>query len=174
MIELSEILEKPSVISAVTISIVCAVGKLCNFISYTLMKKRIIARDQWDLNICCGKTGAGKINADIVRHARVPNFVLIDDIYNLPFADRQFKRVLCSHTIEHVEQPDLFFRELRRVGESVTILLPPLWDVFAAFNFFEHKWIFLTVRKTHHSLPIYLPLFFANHIHKFFGQRFKA
>lgn len=174
MIELSEILTQPSTISALAISIVCAMGKTCNFISYTLMKDRIITRNQWDLNICCGKTGAGKINADIVKHGRVPNFVLIDDIYNLPFADKQFKQVLCSHTMEHVERPDLFFRELRRVGESVTIILPPLWDVFAAFNFFEHKWIFLTMCKTHHSLPTYRHLLLAGHFHKLIGQRLKA
>ncbi len=171
---MSEILEQHSVISALILMTFLLFGKLFNFISYTLMKERIIARQQWDLNICCGKTDAGKINADIIKHARVPNFVLIKDIYNLPFADKQFKKVLCSHTIEHVEKPDLFFRELRRVGETITIILPPIWDVFAAFNFFEHKWIFLTVRKTHHSLPRYLPLFFAGHLHKFFGQRFKA
>jgi hypothetical protein len=68
----------------------------------------------------------------------------------------------------------LFFRELCRVGESVTIVLPPLWDLFAAFNFLEHKWIFLTMRKTHHALPGYLPLPFACHVHRYLGQRFKA
>ena len=81
------------------------------------MKERIIAGQQWDLNICCGKADA----------------------------DKQFKNVLCSHTIEHVEKPDLFFRELHRVGETIAIILPPLWDIFAAFNFVEHKWIFLSI-----------------------------
>ncbi len=171
---MSELLEQSGVISALVLISFLLVGKFFNFISYSLMKERIIAGQQWDLNICCGKTDAGGINADIIKHARVPNFVLIKDIYHLPFADKQFKNVLCSHTIEHVEKPDMFFRELHRVGETITIILPPLWDIFAAFNFVEHKWIFLTMRKTHHSLPRYLPLFFAGHVHKFFGQRFKA
>ncbi len=171
---MTEILEQHSMIPALFFMSTLFLGKMVNFISYSVMKERIISRQQWDLNICCGKTGAGKINADIIRHAQIPNFVLIDDIYQLPFADRQFKKVLCSHTIEHVEQPELFFRELCRVGESVTIVLPPLWDLFAAFNFLEHKWIFLTMRKTHHSLPGYLPLPFAGHVHRCLGQRFKA
>jgi hypothetical protein len=87
---MSEILEQYIVILSLALMIFLLVGKLFNFICYTLMKERIIAGQQWDLNICCGKTDAGKINADIVKHARIANFVLIKDIYNLPFADKQF------------------------------------------------------------------------------------
>ncbi len=126
---MTEILEQYSTISAFFFMSSLLLGKMANFISYTVIKARIISGQQWDLNICCGKTGAGTINADIIRHAQVPNFVLINDIYRLPFADRQFRKVLCSHTIEHVEQPELFYKELCRVGESVTIILPPLWDI---------------------------------------------
>jgi len=171
---MTELFEQPSGIFIVTVIIVVFVGKMFNFISYILMKKRIISQQRWDLNICCGKIDTGGINADIIRHTQVPNFVLIKDIYNLPFANKQFKKVLCSHTMEHVDRPEAFFRELSRVGETVTIILPPVWDFFGAFNFFEHKWIFFTVRKTHHKLPRYLSLPFAGHIHKFIGQRIKA
>jgi hypothetical protein len=57
----------------------------------SLMKERIISQHRWDLNICCDKTDAGGINADIIRHAQIPNFVLIKDIYNLPLADHIHK-----------------------------------------------------------------------------------
>ncbi|MDZ7667525.1 MAG: methyltransferase domain-containing protein [Desulfotignum sp.] len=171
---MTELFARPIVMSIIAVIIIVLVGKMCNIISYTLMKERIISQHRWDLNICCGKTDAGGINADIIRHAQIPNFVLIKDIYNLPFADKQFKRVLCSHTMEHVERPEAFFSELSRVGETVTIIVPPLWDFFAAFNFLEHKWIFLTLRKAHHCLPGHFPLPLADHIHKCIGQRFKA
>ena len=110
-------------------------------ISYKIIKKRIIGKTSWDLNICCGTIDGGGINADIYKHAELPNFVLIEDIYKLPFDDGRFEKVLCSHTLEHVSDPARFFDELRRVGRDVTIIIPPLWDILAAFDFFEHKYI---------------------------------
>jgi len=56
---MSELLEPPGVISALVLISFLLVGKFFNFISYRLMKERIIAGQQWDLNICCGKTDAG-------------------------------------------------------------------------------------------------------------------
>ncbi len=146
---------------------------MLNYLSYRILKRRILERQAWDLNICCGKTDGGGVNADVVQHADVPNFIQVD-IENLPFADKQFETVLCSHTIEHVDDPELFFAELHRVGEKVTIVLPPLWDVSAALNLLEHKWIFLTFKKEHTTLPPYIPLPFAGLIQKRIGQRMHA
>jgi ubiquinone/menaquinone biosynthesis C-methylase UbiE len=116
---------------------------------------------QWNLNICCGKTDGGGVNADIFQHKELPNFQLIDDIYNLPFKDRQFDTILCSHTMEHVDHPQKFYKELRRVGRHITIVVPPLYDLAAVLNVFEHKWIFLSCKKEHHELPrhVRLPIF---------------
>ncbi len=123
------------------------------------MKNALLNSRIWGLNICCGKTDGKGINADIFKHAEIKNFVMLDNIYQLPFGDKQFDSVLCSHTIEHVEEPDVFFRELSRVGKHVTIVLPPLWDITAAFNLLEHRWVFLSFRKVHSTLPkrVYLP-----------------
>jgi ubiquinone/menaquinone biosynthesis C-methylase UbiE len=104
----------------------------------------------------------------------VPRYVQIDDIYDLPFGDKEFDTVLCSHTIEHVEDPERFFAELTRVGHEVTLILPPLWDVSAAFNLIEHRTLFLTLRKTHTSLPRHMPLPGAATIQRWFGQRIHA
>lgn len=148
---------------------------LLNRISYVLLKRRIFNTRRWDLNICCGKTDGGGLNADIFRHSEeIRNFVLIRDIYNLPFANRQFEHVLCSHTVEHVDDPARFDTELRRVGETVQYILPPLWDFGAAFNFLEHKWIFLTCRKAHNRLPRYVRLPFSRVVHKHLEQRIIA
>ncbi|MEX0684834.1 MAG: methyltransferase domain-containing protein [Balneolales bacterium] len=128
-------------------------------------------RQVWDLNICCGKTDGGGINADIYKHDSVPNFILTKDIYNLPFDDKQFKSVLCSHTIEHVDDPKRFFEELNRIGEKVVLVIPPLWDLSAVLNALEHKWIFLTFKKEHLTLPPHVRLPLSNTVHKYFGQK---
>jgi hypothetical protein len=145
-----------------------------NWLSYRLLNGRILERQAWDLNVCCGRTDGGGINVDIVRHADVPNLVLVDDIYRLPFKDGQFGTVLCSHTMEHVERPLDFYRELQRVGRQVTLVVPPLWDLSAAFNLFEHKWVFLTLNTEHRELPRHVPMPLAALFHRWFGQRIRA
>lgn len=144
---------------------------ILNKISYVFLKNRFIHGRTWSLNICCGKTGVGEVNADIVQHSsEIQGFILVDDIYNLPFEDNRFESILCSHTVEHVENPSRFDQELRRVGKEVHYLIPPLWDVAAAFNFLEHKWIFLTFKTRHKHLPRHVRLPFAKTIHKHFRQ----
>lgn len=145
-----------------------------NYLSYKVLKRRILRRQKWDLNICCGKTDGGGINADIVSHVHVPKFVQIGDIYNLPFRDKQFRSVLCSHTLEHVDDPIRFFAELRRVGHEVTVVIPPLWDISAVLNVFEHCWIFLSLKKEHRRLPPFIRLPLARTIQKFLGQKIHA
>ncbi len=148
---------------------------LLNWISYQYLKRRVLRRRHWDLNICCGNTDGGGLNADIKSHNGVPNFCRIDDIYHLPFADQEFAHVLCSHTIEHVERPAEFYRELQRVGQRVTLKIPPLWDISAALNVLEHKWLFLTFRTEHDQLPRYMRLPLARLVQKIIGgQRIKA
>ena len=157
------------VIAAVCVGIV-VYCMLTHFISYRILKKRILKRQKWDLNICCGQTDGGGINADIVELKGVPNFRLIKDIYKLPFETGQFHTVLCSHTIEHVDYPERFFKELQRVGKKVTIVIPPLYDPTAALNIFEHKYIFLSFKKEHQRVPRHAKLPLASFIQQRIGQ----
>ena len=148
---------------------------LLNFLSYRIMGGIIRNRQEtWDLNICCGKTDGGGVNVDIVKHADIPNLVVVNDIYNLPFTADQFEHTLCSHTIEHVEDPKAFFDELQRVSKDVTLVVPPLWDLSAVLNVFEHRWLFLTFRKEHHKLPNYIVLPFAQFFQQRLGQKIRA
>lgn len=148
---------------------------ISNIISYRVLKSRILHSRKWDLNICCGKTDGGGINADIVKHRSVPNFVLVRDIYNLPFDDKEFEYVLCSHTLEHVEDPEKFCNELQRISKNLTIVVPPLWDISASLmNIFQHRWIFLTFGKVHNCLPKYVPLPFAKKVQEKYGQKIAA
>jgi SAM-dependent methyltransferase len=146
-----------------------------NWISYRVMGGLIRGRrEAWDLNICCGKTDGGGVNVDIVNHADVPNLVVVGDIYQLPFEAGQFEHTLCSHTIEHVEDPTAFFAEMQRVSKDVTLVVPPLWDLSAVLNVFEHRWIYLTFRKEHHTLPKHIPLPFAARVQARHGQKIRA
>ena len=156
---------------AVTITLIII---FLHWYSYRHLKTRIVSSQTWDLNICCGTVDGGGVNADIVQHAAVPNFVQITDIYRLPFEDQQFETVLCSHTAEHVDDPDRLDAELRRVGREVCYVLPPIWDLAAAFNVMEHRWVFLNVRKKHDRLPRRIPLPFARRIQARLGQRIAA
>jgi hypothetical protein len=144
-----------------------------NLLSYHFLKNRILHRQVWDLNLCCGKTDGGGINADIVRHEKVPNLVIVD-IYSLPFKPAQFNTVLCSHTIEHVDRPTHLFKELNRVGCQVTLVIPPIWDLSAIFNILEHKWIFWSLHKEHARLPNYTRLPLSAFIQSQIGQRIKC
>ena len=82
--------------------------------------------------------------------------------------------MLCSHTAEHVDYPRRFDRELRRVGKNVVYVLPPIWDLAAALNIWEHRWLFFTVRKVHFKLPRAIPLPFARRLQARIGQRINA
>ncbi len=145
-----------------------------NFLSYGYLKNRILRSQPWDLNICCGTTDGGGINADIKKHGDIPNFVLTKDIYNLPFDSGRFNHVLCSHTIEHVDNPKAFYNELRRVGKDVTLVVPPLWDFSAAVNLLEHRQLFFSMRTRYKKLPLYTPLPMARAVQNMIGQRIKA
>lgn len=156
------------------IGVVTLVLFALHWLSYSYLKNRFVRSRSWDLNICCGNTDGGGVNADIFQHADVANFVLLKSIYRLPFADGQFDTVLCSHTAEHVEDPDRFDAELRRVSKSVTYVLPPIWDLGACFNVFEHRWIFLSAGKAHNVLPRRIRLPFARRIQARLGQKIAA
>lgn len=115
---------------------------------YRIIKNYHLRKHKWGLNICCGNTDGGGINADIVKRD-VRNFVLVKDIYNLPFRNKQFRNVVCSHTLEHVDSPDKFFRELRRISKKVVILVPPVWDLGSICHYKEHKHQFMTFKTRH-------------------------
>ena len=60
--------------------------------------------------------------AETARRAGCP--VALAALPDLPFADRAFDTVVCSHTLEHI--PDLYgaARELRRVAKRVVVVVP--------------------------------------------------
>ena len=145
-----------------------------NYLSYRVLNPIYAESRQWDLNICCGKTDYGAINADIFQHDSVQHFLLIENIHTLPFHNKQMRMTLCAHTIEHIEDPFAFDTELRRVSQQVVYIVPPIWDLAAQLNFLEHKWIILSPRKVHTQLPRMVRNPLAVFYHRFFPQRIHA
>jgi len=160
------------IIQLILISVgLVVLGFFLNWLSYRFLKKKYLKAEKFDLNICCGNTSCEGFNADIIRRD-VPRFVLIKNIYKLPFKDKQFKNIICSHTLEHVEDPIEFFKELRRMSENVVILVPPLWDFGCMLNIWEHRLQFLTFKSRHkNKLPNFFYLPFSRIIQNIFGQK---
>jgi SAM-dependent methyltransferase len=63
------------------------------------------------------------------------------DVSELPFADKSFDFVYCSHVLEHVEDPIKACREIIRVGKRGYIETPTFGkDVLFAWAKNMHKW----------------------------------
>lgn len=154
--------------------LVCGPAFGLNWLSYRVLKTRIIRSRTWDLNVCCGRMDGGGVNTDIVAHARLPRMVLADPLH-LPFRDKAFSSVLCSHAAEHMQDPGALLAELKRVGADVTLIVPPVWDLSVFFNVLEHRWIFLCFRKVYRNrLPRRIRLPMAAFFQKAVGQRIRA
>ena len=61
------------------------------------------------------------------------------NIINLPFSDRSFDTVICSHTLEHIPNLNKALRELRRVtAKRLIIVLPKERPYLFTFNLHIH------------------------------------
>lgn len=50
--------------------------------------------------------------------------LVVGDGYHLPFKNKTFDYVICSHILEHMEDPKAFMREMTRVGKAGYIEVP--------------------------------------------------
>lgn len=66
---------------------------------------------------------------------------------SLPFKDNEFDVVISSHTLEHVDNPDLFIKEMCRVGKRGYLETPSLIGEFLIPKK-SHKWVLLDVDGT--------------------------
>lgn len=85
-------------------------------------------RPKGDVNIDLYKTSSIHLYEDRIIHAKAtPNFVCAS-IYNLPFSEQVFSKVLCHHLLEHLHNPIWAIKELMRVSNcEVEIIVPSKW-----------------------------------------------
>lgn len=62
------------------------------------------------------------------------------DVHALPFEDKSFDFVFCSHVLEHVSDPETACREIMRVGKRGYIETPRKWMEFFAGHP-SHQWL---------------------------------
>ena len=70
---------------------------------------------------------------------RINRPIVVGDGYTLPFKDKQFDYVICSHVLEHMRYPDRFAKELMRVGKAGYIEVPNIYGE-RLFGWGFHLW----------------------------------
>ena len=102
-------------------------------------------------NILCDKY----ISDDTQRGGRI----IIDrpfvqaDAQKLPFKDGTFDYVICKHVLEHLDDPENFFKEISRVAKRGYIEAPSLmWEKLHSSREY-HKWLILNLNDTLILMP---------------------
>jgi len=134
---------------------------------------RFLSRGKMRLNAGCGCDKWGDIRVDVERFSslydKVTTVNVLASIEFLPFLDKAFAEARCYHVLEHVEQPFLCLRELRRVAKTLDVTVP-------SHNFFCIYLYGLIIipasilwsLKRHNLTP------FLNHIHGVRGWKKRA
>lgn len=112
------------------------------------------------LDVGCGNKPRGEVNLDYRRELNpeinqrhnefvdiknIPNFIQAD-AQHLPFRDKSFKKVICYHVIEHVDDPYLLVEELLRVvKDTLEIRCPHRFSCDSKMpyhkHYFNRKWL---------------------------------
>jgi len=99
------------------------------------------------LDIGCGDRPRGTVNVDVSmrdsshlykRHSHlklIQNFVCAD-AQHLPFKNNVFAKVLCWHTLEHLNNPSLAVKEMVRVANGTVQIVVPYRYHEKVQNFF--------------------------------------
>ncbi len=75
-------------------------------------------------------------------NAREQKNFLICDAQFLPFRDQAFEESNCTHVLEHLKDPQLGFRELKRVSNQGYIETPSILYENILFGYPFHRWGF--------------------------------
>lgn len=64
---------------------------------------------------------------------------VVADCYKLPFKNNSFDYIICSHLLEHLEEPEKFIKELTRVAKRGYIEVPNIYGE-RLFGWSFHLW----------------------------------
>ena len=92
------------------------------------------------LNLGCGRTNYGDVNADIIQYCNVKNFMFVDASRVLPFKKKQFSSVFSSNLIEHLPNPEFSLKEMQRIADKVYIGHPRWWQL-GTWLTPDHRWL---------------------------------
>ena len=67
------------------------------------------------------------IEKDVTGRHDVDRFDVVDCNLPLPYEDNEFEVVISEHTIEHLENPEVFYQEVQRVASNLAIVTTPHW-----------------------------------------------
>src|SRR5262245_34896011 len=81
--------------------------------------------------------------------------VEVDLMKGLPFKDKEFDYVFCSHVLEHVDNPIQCVTELSRIGKRGTIVMPSAIKD-GLFNFEESTHLWLVLEHPGSGMPIFI------------------
>jgi SAM-dependent methyltransferase len=85
-------------------------------------------------------------NATLARDVRP---LISADIQSLPFLDKSFSFIYCSHVLEHVDDPIETCKEIIRVGQGGFIETPTMGkDILFAWTNHTHKWHVVSCEST--------------------------
>lgn len=70
--------------------------------------------------------------------------LIVSNVEKLPFKDKEFDYVICSHVLEHVDNPGLALEELFRVAKMGYIEVPSFISELQSSKV-SHKWVVLMV-----------------------------
>lgn len=65
--------------------------------------------------------------------------LVVADAHHLPFCDKAFAYIICSHILEHMDEPPLFVQELARIGHAGYIGSPSE-IAERLFHWSFHRW----------------------------------
>ena len=90
---------------------------------------------------------------DLVRDGRP---LIHSDACNMPFEDKSFDFIFCSHIMEHVEDIEGFLKEIQRVGKA-GYLETPNYLFEQTVGTTTHKWAFWVENGVLHAEPKWVP-----------------